>query len=654
MNMSDPWQAPSPPNPGDGMLVSVDPRVVTNHAPGQLPCPNNPPPPIGWKFLRDGHVPAEGVKLAVELANNSTKYPMGTFVQMYFGELLFAARVEWHSYIGKTGQAGVCVRGANLMVPVDAATLTQSAPQVATPAITAQPKPQPAAASPSDASQAVTATAALTQDQLVQAVRGAMGVFAWIPVEGYPGVEVMARPMRIEGQYVAVSARTAQHCADLLSDEQWLVQLSTVGIEDWVWAHAAKKPEPCLISPAKMNISCPSAITIASQHLANALIGEADAALIAYGKNWVNDPALANHPGRAANYGMPSTSGRYRSQDGHYQLWQPLSFAHDIDHYDYSQLLRLIRTKRTANVTLPCSTNADAAAPVQPATVSAVSAGARSRRRLRVLHLGLTGDDVAAWQDFLHGQGYTQVTSNGVFDDATQGATIAFQRSQGLKDDGWVGNLTFGRAMQFGFDAVEQFGPDNTEPEGIVSGKDGPNWPSPPVDLSPLSTAQRAALFGTIEYVPVGNDGTIRITNGFAIQNIVTATVNELVGIPVGSVKSSGRVTLHKRAVRPFQDLWTAWKQAGLLSLVLTYEGAYCSRCVRGRPGVLSAHAWGTAFDINSAWNALGITPALKRSKGSVRELVELANRHGWYWGGHFRDRPDGMHFELSVQADPR
>jgi hypothetical protein len=30
-----------------------------------------------------------------------------------------------------------------------------------------------------------------------------------------------------------------------------------------------------------------------------------------------------------------------------------------------------------------------------------------------------------------------------------------------------------------------------------------------------------------------------------------------------------------------------------------------------------------------------------------VRELVPIANELGWYWGGHYRKRLDGMHFEL-------
>jgi len=62
----------------------------------------------------------------------------------------------------------------------------------------------------------------------------------------------------------------------------------------------------------------------------------------------------------------------------------------------------------------------------------------------------------------------------------------------------------------------------------------------------------------------------------------------------------------------------------------------------------LSRHAWGTAFDINVPWNGLNVVPPRVGDKGSVRELVTIANKHGFYWGGHF-GRLDGMHFEIAV-----
>jgi hypothetical protein len=93
--------------------------------------------------------------------------------------------------------------------------------------------------------------------------------------------------------------------------------------------------------------------------------------------------------------------------------------------------------------------------------------------------------------------------------------------------------------------------------------------------------------------------------------------------------------------------LWADWERAGLLHLVLTWHGSYVARFVRGSDRTLSNHAFGSAFDINFAWNKLGTVPALVGQKGTVRELVQIANDNGFYWGGHFK-RLDGMHFEVA------
>jgi hypothetical protein len=52
--------------------------------------------------------------------------------------------------------------------------------------------------------------------------------------------------------------------------------------------------------------------------------------------------------------------------------------------------------------------------------------------------------------------------------------------------------------------------------------------------------------------------------------------------------------------------------------------------------------------DIYARWNRLEAMPALKGEERSVRELVPLANMWEFYWGGHFRGRKDGMHFEAA------
>lgn len=103
----------------------------------------------------------------------------------------------------------------------------------------------------------------------------------------------------------------------------------------------------------------------------------------------------------------------------------------------------------------------------------------------------------------------------------------------------------------------------------------------------------------------------------------------------------------HKECAYQLQQFFIEIEKEGLLHLVKTYAGAYYPRFVRGSRTVLSNHSYGTAFDINVAWNGLGKTPALVGQTGSVRELVPIANKWGGYWGGHF-SRPDGMHFEVA------
>ena len=96
------------------------------------------------------------------------------------------------------------------------------------------------------------------------------------------------------------------------------------------------------------------------------------------------------------------------------------------------------------------------------------------------------------------------------------------------------------------------------------------------------------------------------------------------------------------------QQLWSAWESEGLLNRIKTWDGSFVARFVRGSRTNLSNHSFGSAFDINEGTNAIGTTPALVGQIGCVRELVQIANANGFYWGGHYDSRKDGMHFEIA------
>jgi hypothetical protein len=260
---------------------------------------------------------------------------------------------------------------------------------------------------------------------------------------------------------------------------------------------------------------------------------------------------------------------------------------------------------------------------------------------LRILRYGSRGPDVQDWQKFLDAQ-RPHVEADGVFGAGTRDATEFFQGRLGLAPDGVVGPATWRAAERVGLAHSGDAPPPR--PEGF--------WPPPPLFAPLVSSEQRAALFGRFEWVPAPisqNPEAIRILDGWATASITPVEVTQLRGVEVGGGgQCGGRVSFHRRAAEPLRRLWRAWQEASLLDRVITFDGTYVSRLVRGSTTVLSAHAFGTAFDINAQWNAIGRPPAPLASRGSVLDLVELANRHGFYWGGHFSRRPDGMHFELA------
>ena len=244
---------------------------------------------------------------------------------------------------------------------------------------------------------------------------------------------------------------------------------------------------------------------------------------------------------------------------------------------------------------------------------------------------------VKKWQAFLRGlSSASTVIITGEYDIATLDETKVFQASKKLDADGIIGPQTLSAALKMGFDAVK----DDS------SGDAGPNWPSRPAH-GPLSVSDRIKLFGRFSFEPAptsSNPEAIKLTDDWASKNITTISVPRLAGLQ-GSNKT-GSIQVHLAIAGQFSKMFDDWNNAGLSEKILTWGGSWVPRFIRGSRTSLSNHSWGTAFDINVAWNGLGIRPALKGEKGSVRELVDIAYQNGFYWGGWFPNRPDGMHFE--------
>ena len=230
----------------------------------------------------------------------------------------------------------------------------------------------------------------------------------------------------------------------------------------------------------------------------------------------------------------------------------------------------------------------------------------------------------------------SHVVIDGEFNEVTLTETKQFQLNSGLTADGVVGPKTLSAAILRGFDIVKDSSTD----------EDSPNWPPRPSHGS-LTVSERSRLFGRFSFEPAptkNNPEGIKLTDNWSKENIVLVQVSALAGLP-GST-SNGDVYVHQAVSKQFLQMFNDWTSAGLSEKILTWGGMWVPRFIRGSRTSLSNHSWGTAFDINVAWNGLGIRPALKNERGSVRELVDIAYKNGFYWGGWFPSRPDGMHFE--------
>lgn len=262
-----------------------------------------------------------------------------------------------------------------------------------------------------------------------------------------------------------------------------------------------------------------------------------------------------------------------------------------------------------------------------------------SKATYETIRVGSMGQSVVSWQHILitDGLDLSPYGADGQFGASTERHTKTWQKAEGLTADGVVGPATWAKAYE----------PDR-KPKSYTQSKLFSGMPPVP-SFGPLSSSERNKIFGNLEYVAAptsDNPEAIRITNDWT-KNITSVHIPQLRGV-LGA-PSHCKIAFHKKGADQLKRLWQIWEERGLLGKVLTWGGAWNPRFIRGSRRTLSNHAYATAFDINAyPWNRLGAEPTAAGEKGSVMELVSVANDLGFYWGGHYQRRPDGMHFELA------
>jgi hypothetical protein len=185
-------------------------------------------------------------------------------------------------------------------------------------------------------------------------------------------------------------------------------------------------------------------------------------------------------------------------------------------------------------------------------------------------------------------------------------------------------------------------------------------WPPAPSAPSQPTAAMTSSIFGKFKFrhVPTAsNPERIEILEEWVEHNIMEVHIPQLDKCLFAASRNHvrrerGIIRCHRLAAPAFMKVFERWEEAGLMDRVLTCAGAFNARLKRGATSAtaanLSNHSWGTAIDLNAWENPLGNVPMGLGARGCLRELVEIANGLGFYWGGHFSGRPDGMHFELA------
>ena len=272
---------------------------------------------------------------------------------------------------------------------------------------------------------------------------------------------------------------------------------------------------------------------------------------------------------------------------------------------------------------------------------------------LKVLRYGMKDKLVGIWQSYLKGKSLYDLSIDNHFGPGTLKGTKLFEKKNKIAEDGIVDDVLWGFALA----------------DGLCIGGSRGDYPEMP-DFPPLSYKERPLVLGEIQYVaaPVaGNREAIRITNNWQRENLTRVIIPQLRGIKGAPV--DGNIFWHKKAKDQLVEFFNEVEKEGLKDRLLTWGGSWVPRFVRNRPGTLSNHSYATAFDINVPWNWLGNNPAPIGEKGSVMELVPIAAKYGFFWGGWFNykrveeivdgetvfktvkkgtGRVDGMHFEIA------
>lgn len=109
----------------------------------------------------------------------------------------------------------------------------------------------------------------------------------------------------------------------------------------------------------------------------------------------------------------------------------------------------------------------------------------------------------------------------------------------------------------------------------------------------------------------------------------------------VGTIGFPKKIYLNKDMQKPLETALNNLIVSGVAGEMKTWDGCFIIRQKRGLKS-MSLHSWGIAIDVNAFENGLGVKPVLSN------DFVHCFKAAGFDWGGDWKTRVDGQHFQLS------
>lgn len=117
------------------------------------------------------------------------------------------------------------------------------------------------------------------------------------------------------------------------------------------------------------------------------------------------------------------------------------------------------------------------------------------------------------------------------------------------------------------------------------------------------------------------------------------AFVNKEAYSHIPTLRTHSGFWCHRKLKAVFEEVFQEIADLGLAHLIESFDGVYNHRVIRGGER-LSLHAFGAAIDLNAGSIPLG------SEKRMDPRVVDCFTKRGFTYGGDYKGRKDGMHYE--------